>query len=233
MGCHFFHTYTPHHTCFRVHSPCSCFYTLQADVTFPNFRIFIDLIFFMSTLSKQIFGLHSPSTCKVSFFSHFHRNSFSILLLSIQILGFTLHIVILLTLSKQTLHFKILVFSLISFFSCLHSQHMFKWSLSKLFLPTLSKRMFGLHSQSICGFFTGFYFPCFHSPYRFKCSLSIQLFCLHSPSRCYISKFQFFYWFLFFLPTHSSRVLVITLPFSGFHRISFFSCLHSPGMFKF
>ena len=25
------------HSCFRVHSPCSCFYTLQADVTFQNF----------------------------------------------------------------------------------------------------------------------------------------------------------------------------------------------------
>ena len=42
----FFHTYHTLHSCFRVHSPCSCFYTLQADVTFHS-----------------CFRVHSPCSC--------------------------------------------------------------------------------------------------------------------------------------------------------------------------
>ena len=67
----FFHTYTLH-TCFRIHSPYSYLvYTLQAHVRFKIFKFSQEMIFFMLrsphmfqvSLSIQLFGLHSPSTC--------------------------------------------------------------------------------------------------------------------------------------------------------------------------
>ena len=67
----FFHAYTLH-TCFRVHSPYSYLvYTLQAHVRFKIFRFLREIIFsclhsphmFQGSLSIQLFGLHSPSTC--------------------------------------------------------------------------------------------------------------------------------------------------------------------------
>ena len=67
----FFHAYTLH-TCFRVHSPYSYLvYTLQAHVRFKIFEFSQDFIFlylhsphmFQGSLSIQLFGLHSPSTC--------------------------------------------------------------------------------------------------------------------------------------------------------------------------
>ena len=67
----FFHAYTLH-TCFRVHSPYSYLvYTLQAHVRFKIFKfsqgITISCLhsphMFQGSLSIQLFGLHSPSTC--------------------------------------------------------------------------------------------------------------------------------------------------------------------------
>ena len=67
----FFHAYTLH-TCFRVHSPYSYLvYTLQAHVRFKIFKFSREIIFsclhsphmFQGSLSIQLFGLHSPSTC--------------------------------------------------------------------------------------------------------------------------------------------------------------------------
>ena len=67
----FFHAYTLH-TCFRVHSPYSYLvYTLQAHVRFKTFKISQKIIIsclhsphmFQGSLSIQLFGLHSPSTC--------------------------------------------------------------------------------------------------------------------------------------------------------------------------
>ena len=67
----FFHTYTLH-TCFRIHSPYSYLvYTLQAHVRFQIFKFSQEIIFsclhsphrFQGSLSIQLFGLHSPSTC--------------------------------------------------------------------------------------------------------------------------------------------------------------------------
>ena len=67
----FFHNYTLH-TCFRVHSPYSYLvYTLQAHVRFNIFKCSQEIIFsclhsphmFQGSLSIQLFGLHSPSTC--------------------------------------------------------------------------------------------------------------------------------------------------------------------------
>ena len=67
----FFHAYTLH-TCFRIHSPYSYLvYTLQANVRFKIFEFSREIIFsclhsphmFQGSLSIQLFGLHSPSTC--------------------------------------------------------------------------------------------------------------------------------------------------------------------------
>ena len=79
-GRFFFHTYALHfffhtyalHTCFRIHSPYSYLvYTLQAHVRFKIFKFSREIIFsclhsphmFQGSLSIQLFGLHSPSTC--------------------------------------------------------------------------------------------------------------------------------------------------------------------------
>ena len=70
-GSSFFHTYTLH-TCFKIHSPYSYLvYTLQAHVRFNIFKFSREIIFsclhaphmFQGSLSIQLFGLHSPSTC--------------------------------------------------------------------------------------------------------------------------------------------------------------------------
>ena len=67
----FFHAYTLH-TCFRIHSPYSYLvYTLQAHVRFKIFKFSRKITFsclhsphmFQGSLSIQLFGLHSPSTC--------------------------------------------------------------------------------------------------------------------------------------------------------------------------
>ena len=67
----FFHAYTLQ-TCFRVHSPYSYLvFTLQAHVRFKIFRFLREIVFsclhsphmFQGSLSIQLFGLHSPSTC--------------------------------------------------------------------------------------------------------------------------------------------------------------------------
>ena len=66
-----FHAYTLH-TCFRVHSPYSYLvYTLQAHVRFNIFEFSQEIIIsclhsphmFQGSLSIQLFGLNSPSTC--------------------------------------------------------------------------------------------------------------------------------------------------------------------------
>ena len=101
---------------------------------------------FQGSLSIQLFGLHSPSTCWVQNFQIFTRDNFFLLTLSTHVSGFTLYTVIWFTLSKHMLGSKFFNFQRISFFSYLHS------------------------------------------PLMFQSSLSMQLI-LHSPSRCYISKF--------------------------------------------
>ena len=112
-GRSFFHAYTLH-TCSRVHFPYSYLvYTLQAHVRFKT--------------------SHVPNIHGRSFFSR---------LLSTHVSGFTLHTVIWFTLSKHMLHLKVLNFHRSSFFSYLHSPHMFQDSLS---IP-----LFGLHSPRTC-----------------------------------------------------------------------------------
>ena len=108
------------------------------------------------------------------------------LTLSTHVSGFTLHTVIWFTLSKHMLGSKFLNFHRISFFSYLHSPHMFQGSLSiQLFWFTLSKHMLG---SKFLNFHRISFFSYLHSPLMFQSSLSMQLF-LHSPSRCNILIF--------------------------------------------
>ena len=76
-------------------------------------------------------------------------------------------------------------------------------------LLSLSKQVVSSHSpcrclvctlqSDVCFFSLNFqevsYFLYSHSPTRFKVSLSMPIFGLHSPSRCWISKFFFFFFF--------------------------------------
>ena len=88
------------HTCFMVHSPNSYLvFTLQAHVTFKIFKFSGEIIFsylhsphiFQCSLSIQLFGLHSPSTCQVQDFQIFKGVHFFILTLSTHVSVFTLH----------------------------------------------------------------------------------------------------------------------------------------------
>ena len=71
---------------------------------------------FQDSLSIQLFGLHSPSTCKVQNFQIFTRDHFFMLTLSTHFSGFTLHTVIWFTLSKHMLGSKFSNFHERSFF---------------------------------------------------------------------------------------------------------------------
>ena len=89
---------------------------------------------------------------------------FFILTLSTHNSDFTLHAVVL-PLSKQMLHFKILEFLLIFFFMLYTLYTCFSVHSPNSFMSTLFKQMFGLHSFFLI--FTGILFSCFCSPYRF------------------------------------------------------------------
>ena len=97
----FYNSFTLH-TDFSGHCPHNCFvYTLQAAVTFRNFTILIILFLhtytlhicfsvlppnhFVSTLSEQMFGLHSPSTSWLFFSQIFTGFHCPMLLLPLQI----------------------------------------------------------------------------------------------------------------------------------------------------
>ena len=127
----------------------------------------------MYTFSKQLWGLHSPSTCLVQNFQIFTGDNF--------FHTYTLH-----TCFKIHSPYSYLVYTLQAHvrlknfkfsreinFSCLHSPHMFQ--------GTLSIQLFGLHSPNTCYvqnfwiftevnfFYTYTLHTCFkvHSPYSF------------------------------------------------------------------
>ena len=70
----------------------------------------------MYTFSKQLWGLHSPSTCLVQNFQIFTGDHFFMLTLSTHVSGFTFHTVIWFTLSKHMLGSKFSNFHARSFF---------------------------------------------------------------------------------------------------------------------
>ena len=133
----------------------------------------------MYTFSKQLWGLHSPSTCSVQNFQVFTRDHFFMLTLSTHVSGFTLHTVIWFTLSKHMLGSKFSNFHKRSFFHAytLHTCFRIHSPYSYLVYTLQAHVRFKIFkfSQEII-------FSCLQSLHMFQGSLSIQLFGLHSPS---------------------------------------------------
>ena len=77
------------------------------------------------------------------------------------------------------------IFTRDNFFMLTLSTHVSGFTLHTVIWFTLSKHMLG---SKFLNFHRISFFPYLHSPLMFQSSLSMQLF-LHSPSRCYISKF--------------------------------------------
>ena len=204
-GDNFFHTYNLH-TCFRVHSPYSCLvYTLQAHVRFKIYKFSREFIFFILTLSthvsgftlhtvtlqahvvytfsNQLWGLHSPSTCLVQnlqiftgvhfFFHTYTLHTYFTVHSPYSYLVYTL---------QAHVRFKTLEYSReIIFFMLTLSTHVSGFTLHTVIWFTLSKHMLGL---KLSNFHSSSFFSYLHSPHMFQDSLSIQLFGLHSPSTC-------------------------------------------------
>ena len=181
-------------------------------------------LFFLHPASAPNKTLISNTDMLGSKFSNFHersffhaqiftRDHFFMLSLSTHVSGFTLHTVIWFTLSKHMLGSKFSNFHRSSFFSYLHSPLMFQDSLSThvsgftlhtvIWFP-LSKRMLG--SQ-----FSNFQRRSFSHAYTLN-----TYFMVHSP-----------YSYLVYTLQH-----MLGSTFLDFHRISFFSYLHSPLMFQ-
>ena len=176
----FFHAYTLH-TCFRIHSPYSYLvYTLQAHVRFKIFKFSQKFFFsclhsphmFRDSLSIQLFGLHSPSTCQVQNFQIFRRDHFFILTLSTHVSGFTLQTVIWFTLSKHMLGSKFSDFYERSFFHAYTLHTCFRvYSPYSYLVYTLQAHV----RFKIFKFSREIIFSCLHSPHMFQGSLSIQM----------------------------------------------------------
>ena len=94
---------------------------------------------FQDSLSIQLFGLHSPSTCYVQNFQIFTGDHFFMLTLSTHVSGFTPYSYLVHTLHAHV-RFKIFGFSHDFIFSYVHSPLMFQSSLSmQLFLNSPSR----------------------------------------------------------------------------------------------
>ena len=199
---------------------------------------------FQGSLSIQLFGFHSPSTCKVQNFQIFTGVFFFILTISTHVSGFTLHTVIWFTLSKHILGLKFTNFHGDHFFMLTLSTHVSRFTLHTVIWFTLSKHMLGskfsnFHERSF--FHAYILHTCFrvHSPY------SYLVYTLQAHVRFRILEFsQKFIFFILTLSTHVSgftlhTVIWFTLSkhmlgskFLDFHRISFCSYLHSPLIFQ-
>ena len=169
-------------------------YTLQAHVGFKIFKFSREIIFFILTLSTHVSGftLHTVIWFTLSkhmlgsTFSNFHKRSF--------FHAYTLHTCFrvhspysyLVYTLQAHVRFKIFKFSQdFIFFILTLSTHVSGFTLHTVIWFTLSKHMLG---SKFLNFHRISFFSYLHSPLMFQSSLSMQLF-LHSPSRCYISKF--------------------------------------------
>ena len=125
----------------------------------------------MYTFSKQLWGLHSPSTCLVQNFQIF-TGDFFFHTLSTHILGFTLHTVIWFTLSKHMLGSTFLDFHERSFFHTytLHTCFRIHSPYSYLVYTLQSHVRF-----NIFGFSREIIFSCLHSPHMFQVQ-NVQIF---------------------------------------------------------
>ena len=126
-------------------------YTLQAHVWLKKKKKITGDNFFHTYTLHTCFTVHSPYSYLVytlqahvrfKIFKFSREFIFFILTLSTHVSGFTLHTVIWFTLSKHMLVSKFSNFHGSSFFSYLHSPHMFQ--------DSLSIQLFGLHSPSTC-----------------------------------------------------------------------------------
>ena len=155
-------------------------------LTFTNFHMssffsyLNSLHIFQDSLSIQLFGLHSPSTCKVQNFQIFTRDHFFMLTLSTRFRIHSPYSYLVYTLQAHV-RFKIFKFSREIIFHAytLHTCFRFHSPYSYL-VYTLQARV----RFKISNFRRSYFFSCLHSPYMFQDSLSIQLFGLHSPSTC-------------------------------------------------
>ena len=136
----------------------------------------------MYTFSKQLWGLHSPSTCLVQNFQIFTGDNF--------FHTYTLHTCFrvhspyscLVYTLQAHVRFKIFKFSRSPFFFILTvSTHVSEFTLHTVICFTLSNHMLG---SKFSKFSREIIFSCLHSPHMFQGSLSIQLFGSHSPSTC-------------------------------------------------
>ena len=136
----------------------------------------------MYTFSKQLWGLHSPSTCLVQNFQIFTGVYF--------VNTYTLHTCFrihspysyLVYTLQAHVRFKIFEFSQkFIFFILTLSTYVSGFTLHTVIWFTLSKHMLG---STFLNFHRSSFFSYLHSPPMFQGSLSIQLFGLHSPSTC-------------------------------------------------
>ena len=138
----------------------------------------------MYTFSKQLWGLHSPSTCSVQNLQIFTGDNF--------FHTYTLHTCFrvhspysyLVYTLQAHVRFKIFGFSQDFFFFILTlSTHVSGFTLHTVIRFTLSKHMLG---SKFLDFHSIQFFSYLHSPLMFQGSLSIQSFGLHSPITCYV-----------------------------------------------
>ena len=166
----------------------------------------------MYTFSKQLWGLHSPSTCSVQNFQIFTGDHF--------FHTYTLHTCfrvnspysyLVFTLQAHV-RFKIFNFSReIIFFMLTLSTHVSGFTLHTVIWFTLSKHMFG---SKFSNFQRSSFFSYLHSPHMFQDSLSIQLFGLRSPSTCYVQIFSGDHFFVLTLSTHVSEFTLHAVVFT-------------------
>ena len=159
-----------------------------------NFSNFHERSFFHTYTLHTCFRVHSPYSYLVytlqahvrfNIFEFSQKLIFFILTLSTHVSGFTLNTVIWFTLSKHMAGSKLSNFLRRSLFYAytLHTCFRVHAPYSPL-VYTLQEHV----RFNIFGFSQDLNFSYLHSPLMFQSSLSMQLF-LHSPSRCYISKF--------------------------------------------
>ena len=174
----FFYAYTLH-TCFRINSPYSYLvYTLQAHVRFKIFRFLRETIFsclhsphmFQGSLSIQLFGLHSPSTCwfKIFKFSQkffFHAYTLHTFQDSLSIQVFGLH-------SPSTCCVQNFQIFSDHFFMLSLSTHVSGFTLHTVIWFTLSKHMLG---STFLDFHRISFVSYLHSSLMFQSPLSMQM----------------------------------------------------------
>ena len=164
---------------------------------------------FQNSLSIQLFGLHSPSTCKVQNFQIFTGVFFSILTLHTCFRIHSPYSYLVYTLQAHIIRFKIYKFSReFIFFILTLSTHVSRFTLHTVIWFTLSKHMLGskfsnFHKRSFFHAYT--LHTCFrvHSPY------SYLVYTLQAHVRFNI--FEFSQKLIFFILTLSSHVSGFTL----------------------